>query len=695
MFINKILDRILLPNECTSFERDYLTRMNWIAIWYFALHLPIFVAIGFFNQTDPTAAAILTSLVLAGPLFAFRFLSSQRSISIIMGVTSMFMGALLVHFGQGPVQIEMHFYFFVNLALLAVFANPMVIVAAAATVTLHHGAFWYLLPESVFNYDAPLWVVGVHALFVVLESAAACFIARSFFDNVVELEKKVAQRTAELKSRNNDMRTLLNAVQEGFFTIDRSGIISNERSTIIERWLGPVKPNQSFEEYIAPHDAKFAEWFGFSLNEVFNSVLPIELTLDQLPQRFLAKGKTFECRYSLNDTNQSNDHSVAVIMQDITADVQREELEKENREMMIIVDRYAANRNGFIEFYEECRRHIAAVRAYPDVEFELFKREIHTLKGNASLYGLFRVAEACHKLEESLLKGDLTRINASCSELLELWETTENRVQQVIGQRQQGIEIPENQYSELIDRSLGGADGIEIGLQLAYLKMSPLEPRLEIIAAQAKELARRLGKGEINVRISHGNIRIDAKAWSNFWSAFVHIVRNAVDHGLETAENRTSIGKPASGQIEIDAKIISNELVISLCDDGSGINWQRVRAKANERGLPTQTKQQLIDALFADGLSSADSVSDVSGRGVGMQATKEACINLGGSLDVESEPEAGTTVRFRFPIKAIASETFEMLRKYGVENAESQFCETFFSRRADSASIKTKNEIIA
>ncbi len=695
MFIKKIFDRILLPNECTSFEQDYLTRLNKIAGGYFLLHLPIFVAIGFFNQTDAMAAAILTLLVLAGPFFAIRFLSSQRSISIIMGVTSMFMGALLVHLGQGPIQMEMHFYFFVNLALLAVFANPMVIIAAASTVAFHHVALWYLLPESVFNYDAPLWVVGVHALFVVLESAAACFIARGFFDNVVELEKTVARRTAELKSRNKDMRTLLNAVHEGFFTIDSSGLISNERSAIIERWLGPIQLNQSFEEYIAPHDAKFAEWFGFALNEVFNSILPIELTLDQLPHRFVAKGKTFECRYSLHETDQTSDNSVAVTIQDITVDVQREEIEKENREMMIIVDRFAANRNGFIEFHDECLRHIAEVRAYPDVEFELFTRQIHTLKGNAGLYGLFRVADACHKLEGSLLNGDQDLINESRAELLEMWESTEQRVHQVIGRHQQGIEISENQYSELLDLALDGANGKDLGLQLAYLKLSPLEPRLESIAAQAKEMARRLGKGNIDVRISHGNIRIDAMAWSDFWSAFVHVVRNAIDHGIETAENRAAIGKPISGQIEIDVNMDSNELSISLCDDGSGINWKKIRRKANQMGLPTQTKQQLIDAMFADGLSCADNLSDISGRGVGMRAIKAACINLDGSLDVESEPEVGTTVRFRFPLKAIAPEAFDMLEKYGVENAESPFCEKFFSRCDDPSSIEATYEIIA
>ena len=99
------------------------------------------------------------------------------------GFTAMVMGGLLVHFGQGPMQIEMHFYFFVLIALLAVFANPMVILTAAVTVALHHFVVWLVIPISVFNYQASLWTVVVHALFVSLESIAAVFVARSFFND--------------------------------------------------------------------------------------------------------------------------------------------------------------------------------------------------------------------------------------------------------------------------------------------------------------------------------------------------------------------------------------------------------------------------------------------------------------------------------------------------------------------------------
>src|SRR5262249_17283367 len=143
---------------------------------------------------------------LVGPTLAYFFFQNPRSLSVTFGFTAMAMGGLLVHFGQGPMQIEMHFYFFTLLALLSIFGNPLVIILPAVTVAAHHGLLYFLLPRSVFNYDASLWAVVVHAAFVVLESFAACFMARSFFDNVIGLERIVGERTRELDAVNRDMR---------------------------------------------------------------------------------------------------------------------------------------------------------------------------------------------------------------------------------------------------------------------------------------------------------------------------------------------------------------------------------------------------------------------------------------------------------------------------------------------------------
>src|SRR5262245_60133733 len=147
--ISKLLQSIVLPPQVSDFERSYLRRVNRIALWFFVGHLPAFMLVALVNGQSVLQAVVLTALVLVGPILAQRAFENPRSVSLVYGFSSMLMGGVLVHLGQGPVQIEMHFYFFALLAMLAVFGNPMAIIVAAVTVAVHHLVVWMYLPESV------------------------------------------------------------------------------------------------------------------------------------------------------------------------------------------------------------------------------------------------------------------------------------------------------------------------------------------------------------------------------------------------------------------------------------------------------------------------------------------------------------------------------------------------------------------
>lgn len=201
-----LLAYLTLPAEITAFERQYLARVNKVALWFFLAHPPVLAAVAWLAGTNVLQALLFGTVAVAGPLLAWRAFDSPRIVSLVFGFTAMSVGALLAHFGKGPMQIEMHFYFFVSLALLAVFANPMVIIVAALTVVVHHLAFYLLLPSSVFNYEASIWAVMLHAAFVVVESVAGCFVARTFFDNVVGLEKIIFARTEELRHATEERK---------------------------------------------------------------------------------------------------------------------------------------------------------------------------------------------------------------------------------------------------------------------------------------------------------------------------------------------------------------------------------------------------------------------------------------------------------------------------------------------------------
>lgn len=218
----RLRDYLVLPKEVTPYEKNHVGRINRIAAILYFVHIPVFMAVAWWHDTGVLTAFLLTTFCALGPLLANRTLS-ERQASLVVGFTSMCMGGLLVHFGQGPVQIEMHFYFFVLLAMLSTYGNPAVVLTAAGTVTVHHLVVWWFLPASVFNYDASFWVVAVHAVFVVVESTASCYLARSFYDDVIGLEKIVQARTAEL----NDKNAVLAAMRD-----DLAGTLADNRAVL-------------------------------------------------------------------------------------------------------------------------------------------------------------------------------------------------------------------------------------------------------------------------------------------------------------------------------------------------------------------------------------------------------------------------------------------------------------------------------
>ncbi|WP_334150729.1 chemotaxis protein CheA, partial [Hyphomicrobium sp.] len=136
--------------------------------------------------------------------------------------------------------------------------------------------------------------------------------------------------------------------------------------------------------------------------------------------------------------------------------------------------------------------------------------------------------------------------------------------------------------------------------------------------------------------------------------SLVHVIRNAVDHGLENPERRAAAGKPGRGRVRLAAVHAGAEVAISISDDGAGLDTERIRAKAEENGLISAdaklNDQELYQLIFHPGFSTAKEISSVSGRGVGMDVVKRTIETLRGSIDVTSKVGVGTTVTLRLPL---------------------------------------------
>lgn len=653
--MKKILEFLILPPEITDFERRYLARVNRVALAFFAMHLPVMVLLAWVNDTRPVVAAVLSAAVLVGPAIAYSTIKNPRRLSVVYGVTAMFMGGLLVHFGQGPVQIEMHFYFFSLIAMCAVFGNPVVILAATVTVALHHLVVWLVLPRSVFNYEASWWVVAVHAGFVVLEAVATCFIARSFFDNVIGLEKIVQARTAALDSKNREMRLLLDNVQQGFLTIDRDGRLAQERSAAIGRWFGAPAGGATWFDYLMTVCPEFAQRTRLAWDEVVSDIMPLELTLDQMPHRVTLNGSThYRIDYRPIGAAEPFDDFL-VIVTDVTADVEREHAEGEAREAIAVFQRVLVDRSGFETFFDEGANVVDVLRNERTSDLSVIKRLVHTLKGNASLYGLSSIATRCHEIEDYMEQERRVPPASVYEPLMDRWGRLATDAERLLGSRSHTIEIDEEQYAALAAAVRAGEPKAAMLRRVRGLKLESAGKRLRHFEEQVKRIAQRLDKPDVQVEVQDNGVRLDARRWAAFWSSFVHAVRNAVDHGIEHADERLASGKGAQGNVALRTYEDKGRIVVEIADDGHGIDWSALAERAKAKGLPAGTADELMRALFADGVSTADNVTDLSGRGVGMGALLEGTRALGGDVVVQSSPGKGTMLRFTFPPSAAGS----------------------------------------
>ena len=185
------------------------------------------------------------------------------------------------------------------------------------------------------------------------------------------------------------------------------------------------------------------------------------------------------------------------------------------------------------------------------------------------------------------------------------------------------------------------------------IRMVPLSSILGRFQRLIRDLSTSLGK-PITFVTQGEDTALDKTVLEHLADPLVHLLRNCADHGLEASGERLAAGKPASGTIELAAEYSGAEVVISIRDDGRGLDVGRIRARAVERGLISSgadlPEAEIMKLIFEPGFSTAPAVTELSGRGVGMDVVKRTIAGLRGTIDLASEPGHGTTVRLRLPL---------------------------------------------
>jgi len=247
-------------------------------------------------------------------------------------------------------------------------------------------------------------------------------------------------------------------------------------------------------------------------------------------------------------------------------------------------------------------------------------------------------------LNERFLRVDVSRLDQLV-----------NLVGELVIQRNRLLSVAEETgfSSDVIE----GIDRIATDLQTGVmaLRMVPLRTIFQRFPRMVRDLARSLGK-QVELALDGEETELDRSLIHSLADPLIHLLRNAIDHGIEPPDERARKGKPPTGRVAVTARQEGNRVVIEVEDDGAGVDVTAIRRKLVERGLLSAKEveelsdRQALQWIFRPGFSTAKQVSDISGRGVGMDVVRSAVEGAGGSLQIDSELGQGTKIRLELPL---------------------------------------------
>jgi two-component system chemotaxis sensor kinase CheA len=462
-------------------------------------------------------------------------------------------------------------------------------------------------------------------------------------------EKRIAEAQRNFKS-------MLDLLPQGFLHIDSEGIIHQDHSIRVE---------SIFDEPVAGR--QISVLLGFSADEasllsnVFSGQNP-QVCLDALPHELRRGDKTLEIAY----TPIIEDGVIASVMlaiHDVTeARTLREALERNSRLAKTLYAILSA-RSEFIELLEL----VDSLENSLDEPMEI-RRVVHTLKGGFSFLECDELADLCHASESAWKSRGYTDASgrefiSSIREAIETFLKKHDGIlrirrgetgHEIILERDRLLDL----YRSIRSSPIQETSKTEL-LELIESLLSPkLEESLNWLQKVWVDTLSKTSKPESDI-YWEGSVGIFPKPYQNLFRTFVHIVRNAAAHGIESPDERVKLGKSPAGRLTISASLRDTTYRICFTDDGGGIQPGKIIQAAQKRGKGFNARlddREIIQMVFDPDFSTAGELGDVAGLGLGLYIVRHEAILLGGTAEVSSELGTGTTITVTFPKQPVCDE---------------------------------------
>lgn len=524
---------------------------------------------------------------------------------------------------------------------------------------------WY----QTLWFRAALVVLGAVLVMLLVRSRTAYYRRRQ-----QRLERQVELRTAELKSRTDQVKALLDNSGQGFLSFGEDLIVDSEYSHACETMLGLAPEGMTADRALFSSDEKQAELFRRAA-QVFRECQDYKrrsVLLSLFPREIRRGGLMIDVAY-----RRIGDGRLMAILTDVTESRRlTEKLETNYRRQDMVVAAVIESRDFFaaVESYRHfIETQLPAWLARDDMPEALLAeifRTVHTFKGVLGQFNFERSPRALHELEEVLTDFAAAEGTETVEMLQAVVDLAQFRrslsldlavVEGMLGSdfvhNGARIAVPAalaEGVSQLGARLLGGgsvnlADPAERDLlwELSRMHHVSLDRVLHGFDRMVRQLAEAQGKAVAPLAVEGGEgLLVDPRRYQGFFQALVHVFRNAVSHGIEVPDDRVDAGKDEAGMILCTVTQDAGTVTIAIADDGAGIDLGRLRARLPD-GL---SDDAVMQSVFTDSVSTQDEVNEISGRGVGLGAVWQAVEAVGGKASVASTSGRGTVFKFTLPM---------------------------------------------